>query len=126
MKPTVCMKVNSEAFSSARKKFREQTRIGFAQTYMLSIVLLVILGIYYVWSLNANANSGYALSNINKRHDELKDRTNILQTRIGDLSSIRKMLEVDDDMVPATSSQVDYIYLENLDVVFNNTDASST
>ena len=126
MKSTVCMKASSGSFSCARKKFREQTRIGFTQTYVLSIILLVILGIYYVWSLNANANSGYALSEINKQHEELKDRTNILQTRIGDLSSIRKMQEVDDDMVPATSSQVDYIYLENLDVVFNNADASST
>ena len=120
------MKSTSNRFLSARKKHREKLHIGFTQTYILSIGLIIILGIYYVWSLNANANSGYALSEINRQHDELKDRTNILQTRIGDVSSVRRMQEFEDAMDPVSDRVTKYIYLEDLEIVLNQNNATST
>lgn len=40
-----------------RKIVRDRFAMNFRQTYILCIFMVIILGVYYVWILNANANS---------------------------------------------------------------------
>ena len=42
-------------FFSERKAAREEYKMSFTQAYVLSLLAFALLGIYYVYALNANA-----------------------------------------------------------------------
>ena len=47
------------SFFSERQAAREHFRLSFTQTYVLAIMMIALLGVYYVWILNQNATKGY-------------------------------------------------------------------
>ncbi len=49
------LKKSRTPFCSDRKTAREHFMLTFTQTYILCLILIGLLGVYYVWSLNTNA-----------------------------------------------------------------------
>lgn len=49
------MKKGHIGFFSDRKAAREEYKMSFTQAYVLSLLAFALLGIYYVYALNANA-----------------------------------------------------------------------
>ncbi len=75
-------------FFSERKAAREYYRLSFTQTYILAIIMIALLGIYYVWVLNQNATKGYNIRTLQVQNRELSFQENLLDIRIAEGQSI--------------------------------------
>ena len=75
-------------FFSERKAAREHYRLSFTQTYILAIVMIALLGVYYVWVLNENATKGYNIRTLQVKNRELSFQENLLDIRIAEGQSI--------------------------------------
>ncbi len=80
-------------FFSERKAAREYYRLSFTQTYILAIVMIALLGIYYVWILNENATKGYNIRTLQVTNRELSFQENLLDIRIAEGQSIGAIMQ---------------------------------
>ena len=67
------------SFFSERQAAREHFRLSFTQTYVLAIMMIALLGVYYVWILNQNATKGYNIRTLQTEYRELSFQENLLQ-----------------------------------------------
>lgn len=79
-------------FFSERKAAREYYRLSFTQTYVLAIVMIALLGIYYVWILNENATKGYNIRTLQVENRELSFQENLLDIRIAEGQSMETIM----------------------------------
>jgi hypothetical protein len=89
-------------FFSERKAAREHYRLSFTQTYILAIVMIALLGVYYVWILNENATKWYNIRSLQVKNRELSFQENLLDIRIAEGQSIGSVM----NSSIATSMQV--------------------
>ncbi len=80
-------------FFSERKAAREYYRLSFTQTYILAIVMIALLGIYYVWVLNQNATKGYNIRTLQVANRELLFQENLLDIRVAEWQSIGTIMD---------------------------------
>ncbi len=66
-------------------------RWSFAQAYALCLSLLAILGVYYVWILNANATKGYDYRELDSMRRELLLQQNLLGVTLAEFESLDKL-----------------------------------
>lgn len=94
------------SFFSERQAARENFRLSFTQTYVLAIVMIALLGIYYVWMLNQNATKWYNIRNLQVQYRELSFKENLLDIRIAEGKSIDAIMKLSivSNMVPVESS----------------------
>lgn len=71
-------------FFSERKAARENYRLTFTQTYILAIIMIALLGVYYVWILNENATKWYNIRTLQSKNRELSFQENLLDIRIAE------------------------------------------
>lgn len=74
-------------FFSERKAMREQYKLSMTQAYVLAIGMIALLGIYYVWTLNANATNGYNIRKLELLQRESTFEENILDIHIAESES---------------------------------------
>lgn len=80
-------------FFSERKAAREYYRLSFTQTYVLAIVMIALLGIYYVWILNENATKWYNIRSLQVENRELSFQENLLDIRIAEWQSMGTIMD---------------------------------
>ncbi len=79
-------------FFSERKAAREHYRLSFTQTYILAIVMIALLGVYYVWILNENATKWYNIRSLQVKNRELSFQENLLDIRIAEGQAIGSVM----------------------------------
>lgn len=79
------------ALFSERKAFRERSRLTFAQTYFLLLATVAVLGVSYVWMLNASATKGYDVRNLEIEKKRLTYQDSLLAIRIAEAESLTSL-----------------------------------
>ncbi|MDP2103978.1 MAG: hypothetical protein Q8K26_03590 [Candidatus Gracilibacteria bacterium] len=113
------MKRGKFPFFSERKTSRENYRFSFTQTYVLALIMIGILGIYYVWILNVNATKGYNIRNLEITRKNLTFENNLLTIRIAEAESLDTLST--NPMVAAmeTVDSPGYLVLKDTHLTFN-------
>ena len=82
------MKTGNIPFFSLRKTTRENYRLTLREAYILSLGLIGLLGIYYVFTLNTNATKGYNLRTIEIARKNYVFEESLLNIRIAEAQSL--------------------------------------
>ena len=82
------LKKSRNPFFSERKSSRELFVLSFHHTYILALVLIGILGIYYVWILNINATKGYNILSLEVQRKENLDALDLINIKIAETQSL--------------------------------------
>ncbi len=101
-----------KTFQSLRKETREHLYLSFHRAYILSMVLIVILGILYVWTLNSSANSGYQMTRIESVRREKQQEKHFLRAQIAKQESKNELDEHDDRTVTIRPENTIYVSIE--------------
>lgn len=101
-----------KTFQSIRKETREQLYISFHRAYILSFVLIVILGALYVWLLNSSANSGYQMTRIEGLRREKQQEKDFLRAQRAKQESLKVLESFDDNTRYTPPEDIIYIHLE--------------
>jgi len=103
---------NLEAtFRSLRKEAREKLKISFHRAYGLTVILLILVGWLYVWTLNSNANNGYQMTSIESIRREKQQAKHTLRARIAKQESIDELYRKDEKMRLIDPGEITYIIL---------------
>jgi hypothetical protein len=89
----LALKKGHISFFSERLAARENFRLSFTQTYILAIMMIAVLGIYYVWVLNQNATKWYNIRTLQVKYRELSFQENLLDIRIAEGKSIDTIMQ---------------------------------
>ena len=106
-------------FFSERKAAREYYRLSFTQTYVLAIVMIALLGIYYVWILNENATKGYNIRTLQVANRELFFQENLLDIHIAEGQSIGSIMQSPVIAMMQNVDQPAFLVLKNSSVSMN-------
>lgn len=99
-------------FQSLRKETREHLYLSFHRAYILCLILIIILGILYVWTLNSSANSGYQMTRIESVRREKQQEKHFLRAQIAEQESRTELEKHDDKTLPIQPSNTSYISIE--------------
>ncbi len=78
-------------FFSERKLERENFKLSFTKTYILTLIMIWILWIYYVWTLNVNATKWYTIRNLEIERRNLTFEKNLLNMKIAEVQSLNSI-----------------------------------
>ena len=98
-------------FHSIRKEAREKLKISFQRAYILTVILLVVVGCLYIWILNSNANNGYKMTSIESIRRERQQTKHMLRAKIAKQESIDELYKKNDHMIQVAPEDVIYITL---------------
>lgn len=84
----IILKSSAPKFFSQRKTTRDEFKIGLTTTYIMMLLFIWILWIYYVYSLNVNATSGYVMRDLEKERKSLTVERDFLDKKISELESL--------------------------------------
>lgn len=101
-----------KTFQSLRKETREHLYLSFHRAYILSFILIIVLGILYVWTLNASSNSGYQMTRIESVRREKQQEKHFLRAQIAKQESRTELDEHDDRTIIIRPENMSYITLE--------------
>lgn len=79
---------------------------------MLSLILIVILGILYVWTLNASSNSGYQMTRVESLRREKQQEKHFIRAQIAEQESRTELEKYDDRTVTIRPESITYVTLE--------------
>ena len=99
-------------FHSLRKEAREHLYISFHRAYILSLFLIVVLGILYVWMLNSSANSGYQMTRSESVRREKQQEKHLLRAQIAKQESKKELDEHSDGTISLRPESTFYITLD--------------
>lgn len=88
MNPNIVNQNFKQNFFSKRRIEKEKISFWITFTYMMLLWLIVILLLYYIWSLNANATKWYTLRDLEKTKKELLMEKEILDVKLAELESM--------------------------------------
>ncbi len=91
----IVMKKWKIPFFSERKVSRENFKLSFTKTYILTLIIIWILWIYYVWALNINATKWYVIRNLEIERRNLVMELNLLNMRIAEVQSLSNIFSDD-------------------------------
>jgi len=101
-----------KTFQSIRKETREHLYISFHRAYTLSFILIIVLGVLYVWTLNASANSGYQMTRIESVRREKLQEKHFLRAQVAKQESRIELEEHDDRTLIIRPENMSYVTLE--------------
>jgi hypothetical protein len=101
-----------KTFHSLRKEARERLYISFHRAYILSLCLIVVLGILYVWIVNSSQNSGYQMARIESVRREKQQEKHLLRAQIAKQESQKELAEHQDGLVQIARENISYITLK--------------
>lgn len=107
-------------FFSERKTVRENFKLNFNQAYVLTLVLIGFLGIYYVWTLNANATRGYNMRNLEITKRTLLFEENLLNVKIAEAESISNISSNPTIQEMEAIDKPQFLILKDTNLVFLN------
>jgi hypothetical protein len=82
------MKKGNIPFFSERKTTRENFKLSLRETYILAMGLIGVLGIYYVFVLNANATKGYSIRTLEIARKQYNFEENLLGIKIAEAEAL--------------------------------------
>ena len=120
----IVMKKGYFSFLSERKTARENFRLTFTQTYILSILALAFLGIYYVWILNVNATKGYNIRNLELDRRNLTVQKNLLDIKIAEAESLEVITTSPSNKSMEAEEAPKYFVLKDINMALLTPDTS--
>ncbi len=101
-----------KTFHSLRKEAREHLYITFHRAYILSFLLIIVLGVLYVWMISSNSNSGYKVGRVESIRREKQQEKHLLRSQIADQESRKELNKHDDNTIATRPENTFYITLE--------------
>jgi hypothetical protein len=101
-----------KTFHSLRKEARESFYISFHRAYILSLILIVILGILYIWTLNASSNSGYQMTRVESLRREKQEEKHFIRAQIAKQESRTELEKYNDRTVIIRPENITYVVFE--------------
>ncbi|MCK9272104.1 hypothetical protein M0P65_01020 [Candidatus Gracilibacteria bacterium] len=114
----IVMKRGKIPFFSERKTSRENYKMSFTNTYILTILMIGFLGIYYVWSLNVNATKGYQIRNLELERRTLMFEQNLLNMKIAEVESLNSISEENTTNIMESIENPNYLVLKDMNMAF--------
>jgi len=71
-----------------------------------------VLGVYYVWLLNVNANSGYAARQLEIERKALEIEKNLLRVSVAEQESLEELFSHIDGMTVIDDDEVTYFVMD--------------
>ena len=99
-------------FFSKRKKEKESVKIWINSTYIMLVSLIVLLLIYYVWTLNVNATKWYNIRQLELEKRSLLIEKELLDVKIAELESLWNILTEDDMKNMEPVEEPDYLVIK--------------
>ncbi|MDD2487391.1 MAG: hypothetical protein PHS92_03405 [Candidatus Gracilibacteria bacterium] len=112
------MKKGKIPFFSERKTTRENYKMSFTKTYILTISMIGFLGIYYVWTLNVNATKGYQIRNLEIERRNLAFEENLLNMKIAEVQSLSNISEDKTINAMETIDNPNYLVLKDVNLAY--------
>lgn len=97
------------SFHSLRKTTRENLYLSFNRVYILSLLVFIILGVLYVWTLNITANSGYQINSIENERREKNQEMLFLRSQVAKQISPYEITKYDDKTEKIFQTDIRYI-----------------
>ena len=105
-------------FFSERKTSRENYKMSFTNTYILTILMIWFLWIYYVWSLNVNATKWYQIRNLELERRTLMFEQNLLNMKIAEVESLNSISEDNTINIMESIENPNYLVLKDMNMAF--------
>ena len=105
-------------FFSERKTSRENYKMSFTNTYILTILMIWFLWIYYVWSLNVNATKWYQIRNLELERRTLMFEQNLLNMKIAEVESLNSISEENTTNIMESIENPNYLVLKDMNMAF--------
>lgn len=105
-------------FFSERKTSRENYKMSFTNTYILTILMIWFLWIYYVWSLNVNATKWYRIRNLELERRTLMFEQNLLNMKIAEVESLNSISEENTINIMESIENPNYLVLKDMNMAF--------
>ncbi|EKD65981.1 MAG: hypothetical protein ACD_49C00070G0005 [uncultured bacterium (gcode 4)] len=105
-------------FFSERKTSRENYKMSFTNTYILTILMIWFLWIYYVWSLNVNATKWYRIRNLELERRTLMFEQNLLNMKIAEVESLNSISEENTTNIMESIENPNYLVLKDMNMAF--------
>lgn len=108
-------------FFSKRKKDKEQVTVWINSSYTIIVSFMVLLLIYYVWTLNVNATKWYNIRDLEAEKRALLIEKELLDVKIAELESLWNILNEQDLKNMEKIEKPDYIVIkDDVQYVYND------
>ncbi len=114
----IVMKKWKIPFFSERKTTRENYKMSFTKTYILTISMIWFLWIYYVWTLNLNATKWYQIRNLEIERRNLMFEENLLNMKIAEVQSLSNISEDASINTMESIENPNYLVLKDSNLAF--------
>ena len=112
------MKKGHIGFFSERKAAREEYKMSFTQAYVLSLLAFALLGIYYVYALNANATKWYSIRTLEIAQRNLTFEENLVDIKIAEAESLSAITSDSNVLAMQPATQPAYIVVNDIPLTF--------
>lgn len=103
-------------FFSERKTTRENYKLSFTKTYIITLLMIGFLWIYYVWALNVNATKWYKIRNLEIQRRDLVFKENLLNMKIAEVQSLNNVANDPTTLVMETAENPKYLVLKDINL----------
>ena len=96
MNPKMNLKDFEKNFFSKRKQEKENFLLWINKTYTTILSFIVLLFVYYVWTLNVNATKWFSIRQLEIEKTNLLVEKELLDVKIAELESLTSIMKKDD------------------------------
>lgn len=96
MNPKMNLKDFEKNFFSKRKQEKENFLLWINKTYTTILSVIVLLFVYYVWTLNVNATKWFSIRQLEIEKTNLLVEKELLDVKIAELESLTSIMKKDD------------------------------
>jgi len=114
----IVMKKGRIPFFSDRKTTRENYRLSFTQAYIMTLLMIGFLGIYYVWTLNVSATTGYTVRGHEIERRNLNFALNQINLKIAEAESLTNLADNPSVAPMQPIDNPNYLVLQSYNLAF--------
>ncbi len=103
-------KVNTQKHVDGRPmRFKDKIKCSPLALNILFIVVIVLLGTAYLVQINQTATSGFAMKDMNKQINELKEQHQKLELQVADLQSLQNIQDATERLQLVSHTKLEYV-----------------
>lgn len=112
MNPKMNLKDFEKNFFSKRKQEKENFLLWINKTYTTILSFIVLLFVYYVWTLNVNATKWFSIRQLEIEKTNLLVEKELLDVKIAELESLTSIMKKDDSHSMEEAINPNYIVVK--------------